>query len=219
MKTIFPINSELINLIERLDYETLSSSNTIATLVETSQDIDILKSDLFAKYDKAYVTKFMEYDIAKQIVSKTISAEYNEQTQVVNWTLDFATGKLKLDVQDVPEQYKKKIAIDVDVDEINTLLNLHYSVVAKRSIINKIFERNKLNPDADKIATSDTFIEYQNQLAKTERDYELEKERLSAKLIPDCFAGHSIRWSFDFLDNQFIIYVLCECGVDVYEDR
>ena len=208
------LKEEVLNLLERLDYETLSASNTIATLLEGGL-ADVTNSKIFTKYENDYITKYMEYDFAKLGVNEFILSQLEEKNIVVDWTLQFVTNKLEVTVnKDI--EVKKTVYIDLTEEELNTLQNLHYAVQAKRAIVVKIFDRHQLDADT-KVLYSGAFQDYQNSLAKLERDYEREKDRLSKKFLPVGADSHSLNWGFDFLNNQFIVRILCDCGVNLFD--
>jgi len=216
MKTTMAMNEEVSTLFDRLNYDTLSASNTIATLIESGKDADILKSDLFKQYDHEYMLKFMEYDFAKQDLSRRLLEQHKDENVVINWTVTSDFSQIDLDIVEDKEEIKEKISIDVSEDDINLLQNLYYTVEAKRAIIIKIFDRHKSDVDASELMTLAAFKEYRSQLTKAERDYDKEKERISNLLIPGCLQNHTVKWSFDFMNNIFNIYIKCDCGVQAY---
>ena len=213
------VKQEVLDLLERLDYEVVSATNTITTLIEVSTDIDVLKSKMFQQYEKDYIQKFMQYDYAKQEVSKQVLSEYVGKNVNANWNLDFMTNTLTITAEEVDDNsYFKQVLIDITDEDMYLLQNLYYSVQAKRSIIVKMFDRHKLDFDA-KIIDSVVFKEYQRQLALIERDYEREKERLSSSLLPHSANFHNINWNINFYDNRFEVNIMCECGVDLFETK
>ncbi len=213
------VNQEVLTLLERLDYEVVSATNTITTLLEVSTDTDVLNSKMFRQYEKDYMQKFMEYDFAKQDVSKIVLAEYADKNVNVNWNLDFMTNTLTITAEEINEvPYLKQVFIEISEEDLNLLQNLYYSVEAKRSIIIKMFDRHKLDFDT-KLIDSHVFKEFQKNLALNERDLEREKERLSNELLPINTNNHNINWSFNFYDCKLEINIMCECGVDLFETK
>lgn len=207
MKETIKIKEELFNLIDRLNYEVISNSNVIATLIENSQDKEILEGDLFQKYNKEYISSYVEYDLAKQQINKFLLERFPGNDSQIDWNLDFFTGELELDVVKGRALYQNKVTIDVDEDTITKIENLHYSVLAMRDIIIKLFDRHKLDVDTTKLIESKVLKEYQRQLTQIERQYEKEKDRVSTLLMPDEYKGvDGITWNINFLDNQFELY-------------
>lgn len=209
MKKTMPVDETTLTLLERLDYETMSASNTIATLVETSSDTSILTSDLFQRYEKDYTLKFMEYELAKQEINKSILKDYDDKKFSLSWEINFSSAQMILNIdENQKDQYEEKILIDIDPSELSILENLYYSAESKRAIIIKILNRNRLNTNAASVANSAAFKEYQLQLAKVEVDCEREKERLSSQLMPSNVDGIASKWNINFLDSVFEVYVM-----------
>ena len=208
----------LIELIERLHFETISRINIVTTLISGNTNKDMINSDLFYKYEKDYISKFMEYDLAKQTISNHLISKHDPETTIINWSIpNFSTKEVEVEIMKVKSQYNNIISVDVDEDELAILANLYYTTEARRNIISTMFDTLKLDPSASKIIESDAFMEYQSQLIDVEKRYEIEKSRLSNELInthyPILLSAHDYDWKFDFMEDRFIIYIKCDCGV------
>lgn len=214
------LDDHLLTLLERLDYETLSKSNTIATLLEnSSSDVTILTSRIFQKYHDDYASKFTEYDFARQQVNKMLLGEFGEDGKNVSisWSADFGSGYLTVSTEE-EKGFFKLIHITIKEEDLVKLQELFYTVEAMRAIIIKLMDRHKLDTNID-FMTAPAFKEYQSQMAKLERDLEHEKTRVSALYLPSGASAHKIKWGFDFMDNLFEVSIFCECGVELFEER
>lgn len=88
IKQITVNNQDLINLLERLQYETESKKEVISYMIST----DSILAPSFSTYEKRYEDAFIQYAAAKQELEKTyIFPEFEDKNKVISWNLDFET--------------------------------------------------------------------------------------------------------------------------------
>lgn len=201
------LKEDVLNYLERLNYEVVSTSNTIVTIIENNKAADVLSGRMFQKYNKDFITKFAEYELVKQQVSRALLKESGVKRANINWNIIFATNELTTDILELPCKQHLSVTIEEN-EEYVKLEDLHYSVMAMRDIILKLFDRHKMDDLEFSILEADSFKEYQKILAETERDYDRLKEKLSDSLITSDLKNRNIDWEFNFLENLFEIYVL-----------
>lgn len=93
-------NQEIINYIERLHFEVEQRKDIIQRLIEAhanDSDALVLVSPAFKAYSSELSEFVAEYESAKQEIQDTFIPDYLNGHQF-NWTLDFNTKQLIIDV-------------------------------------------------------------------------------------------------------------------------
>lgn len=86
-------NQDIINLLERLQYETESRKEVISYMIST----DGIQTPSFDIYEQRYQDAFIEYTAAKQELEKNyIFPNFEDKDKVISWNLDFSTHIVKV---------------------------------------------------------------------------------------------------------------------------
>ena len=111
----------------------------------------------------------------------------------------------------------KQIKINLTQETINYLQRLNYEVQTREEIITKLIEMHKDDSD-DSLFVSKPFLKYSEELSRVKAEYELAKTEAERLYVPKVLYGqHEYNWNIDFVTNEMIINVLCECGAEALD--
>lgn len=98
MKTFkIEMREELVNYIERLNFEVNAKERIVKTIVSSDLDGNLMENQSFLKYNERYEIAFAEYEVAKQEVENMIPEDIRKNHQIF-WNLDFRTNTLEVTV-------------------------------------------------------------------------------------------------------------------------
>lgn len=106
----------------------------------------------------------------------------------------------------------RTIKIDVNHELVDYIQRLHFEVEQRKDIIQRLIEAHANDTDAT-VLTSSAFKAYSAELSDFVAEYELAKQELENKFVPQFLKEHQIRWNLDFANNQLSIDVLCNCEI------
>ena len=113
---------------------------------------------------------------------------------------------------------KKQIKINVAQDTVNYLQRLSYENKTREEIITRLLEEHK-NDDDDSLFVSKPFLKYSEELSRIRAEYELAKSETEKLYLPkELYGVHKYNWSVDFATNEMTVDILCDCGVEAFEN-
>lgn len=107
-----------------------------------------------------------------------------------------------------------KYTINLNESLVSRLARLDYSIRMRKTIIQDIIQENLENVD---IVKTEMYQHYWNELEECTFEFEMLKEELDSKYIPDQLRKHKYHWNVNYIENTFNIIIECDCGIQDYE--
>lgn len=99
---------------------------------------------------------------------------------------------------------KESIKIPISPNEANYIEGLDYEQSARRDIISFMLEKNmNVNTDA--------FKQYQKEQSVFHAEFQMAKQEIEQRYIPEEWKGHQVNWSLDYHTCIMSIEKLCDC--------
>lgn len=99
MKTFsLEIKQELVNYIERLDFEIHAKERIVRTMLADTSYENLMENENFLNYQRRYEEAVAEYELAKQEITNMIPAKLQKEHRV-SWNLIFATFTLEITIE------------------------------------------------------------------------------------------------------------------------
>lgn len=94
--------------------------------------------------------------------------------------------------------------IKVNQETVNYLQRLHFEVEGRADILQRIIEAHAMDEDTT-VIDSKPFARYQKEYSELKTEYELAKQEMAKKFLPDELAGKNVPWTLDFATGIMVV--------------
>lgn len=95
--------------------------------------------------------------------------------------------------------------IKLEETDLNYLQRLYYEVGARNNVVTTLIENHALDSN-DAVLTSPAFKTYIKQLSELTAEFEIAKQRIGQKYVPQEFRGNDAAfWEADFSTGEMVI--------------
>lgn len=186
--TITDVPEGLVNTIQAAQTSCRSIQDMMAYMITK---VDFNKDAFIAYHNESYIPAFVEYDAAKEVITKTLTPEEFKGLTNISWNMDFATRTIEFtaDTSSTAKDPIMKQVDDIEPELCDNLKALQCQVTAMNDFFSYIIERRLPN------TAIDTY-------AKLKEDYFLEydaiKTKITNELVPEDFRNGFSTWDIDF---------------------
>ncbi|WP_343209461.1 hypothetical protein [Anaerolentibacter hominis] len=110
----------------------------------------------------------------------------------------------------------KKFKIDINQETVNYMQKLAYEVGARQDVIGNLLELHKFDTDTS-LFDSVPFRAYTTQLAEVKAEYELAKQELQTRFIPEEVQALPHNWELNFATNDLVITLMQDAEITLAE--
>ncbi len=104
-----------------------------------------------------------------------------------------------------------RLTTKVSEEDTKTLQKAH----AKHDTYSENMQKALENPNVNK----EMLDLYQRKQEEALLNFEVEKQRISEKYVPECLYGkHECEWALNYVTGVMTITVLCECGREAADE-
>lgn len=111
----------------------------------------------------------------------------------------------------------KTLSFELPQEIINNLERAQLETTSRQGVIDRYFEKHLADTDGSALDAA-PFQHFMTLLAESEAEFELLKEEITKKYVPDFLATHDCEWTVDYQTKIMTITVKCNCVIPELDD-
>lgn len=111
----------------------------------------------------------------------------------------------------------KTLTIEIPQETVNELQRCEFEINARQGVIDRYLDKYMEDEDSSAI-DSKPFKHFMSLLAEAEAEFELAKQAVTDKYLPEYLKSHECEWLIDYATKIMTITVKCDCYIPELED-
>lgn len=106
----------------------------------------------------------------------------------------------------------RTVKIELPQEAVNEAQRTGLEMISRQGVIDRYFEKH-MNDDDSSAIDSKPFQHFMSLLAEAEAEFELAKDAITEKFMPEYLKNHECEWNLDYNTRIMTIDIKCDCEI------